>query len=76
MLVATRWSHPAGKRHKIQDQSQSAHSFIATTRTVRLGKLMFRTSRFLTEQAMTGNTLAQRRREVRLAATSDALPLS
>ena len=39
-----------------------------------LGKLMFRTSRFLTEQAMTGHTLAQRRREVRLAATSDVLP--
>jgi hypothetical protein len=30
---------------------------------------------FLTEQAMTGNTLAQRRREVRAPAISDALPL-
>jgi hypothetical protein len=29
----------------------------------------------MTEQAITGNTLAQRRRDVRLAATSDALPL-
>jgi hypothetical protein len=38
-------------------------------------KLMFRTSRFLTEQAMMGNTAAQMRLEVRLAATRDALPL-